>query len=224
MNRLLAIDTTTEACSVALATDAGTVARSATAGHRHSGMVLAMVEEVLAEADYRLATLSAIACCRGPGSFTGVRISVGVAQGLALGAGLGVIPVSTLATVARGACREHGVERVAVAMDARMGEVYWGCFWWSGQCLVPAAAERVCQPGMVSLPGEGAVWHGTGTGFSAHGEELGGILGERLVGTDPGRLPDAVDCLALAREAGTAPVSPEAVIPAYLRDRVAGGP
>ncbi|MDZ7809718.1 MAG: tRNA (adenosine(37)-N6)-threonylcarbamoyltransferase complex dimerization subunit type 1 TsaB [Arhodomonas sp.] len=224
MGRLLAIDTTTEACSVALDTDTGTIARSVTAGHRHSGMVLAMVEEVLAEAGCRLAALSAIVCCRGPGSFTGVRISVGVAQGLALGAGLGVIPVSTLATVARGACREHGVERVAVAMDARMGEVYWGCFRWGGQCLVPAAAERICRPGVVSLPEEGAVWHGAGTGFSAHGEELAGTLGERLSGTDPGRLPDAVDCLALARETGMVPVSPEEVTPAYLRDRVTGGP
>ena len=123
--RILAIDTATEACSVALWNDGTIKAHFELCPREHTQRILPMVEEILAAGDLTLTDIDALAFGRGPGSFTGVRIGIGIAQGLALGANLPMIGVSTLATMAQGAWRKNGATRVLAAIDARMGEVYW---------------------------------------------------------------------------------------------------
>ena len=123
--RILAIDTATEACSAALWNDGAQSAHFEICPREHTQRILPLVQEVLTESGTTLSELDALAFGRGPGSFTGVRIGIGIAQGLALGAELPMIGVSTLATMAQGAWRKTGATRVLAAIDARMGEVYW---------------------------------------------------------------------------------------------------
>src|ERR1700675_3866193 len=123
--RVLAVDTATEACSVALLSGDEVICRFAEGGLAHAQQVLGMVEAVLAEAEVSLSMLDGIAASIGPGAFTGVRISVAVAQGLAFGADLRVAAITTLEALAAQAL-EGGA--VMACLDARMGEVYWGCF------------------------------------------------------------------------------------------------
>ncbi|WCF13011.1 tRNA (adenosine(37)-N6)-threonylcarbamoyltransferase complex dimerization subunit type 1 TsaB [Edwardsiella piscicida] len=150
--RILAIDTATEACSVALWNNGESLALFEICPREHTQRILPMVQQILAEAGVTLAELDALAFGRGPGSFTGVRIGVGIAQGLALGAGLPMIGVSTLATMAQGAWRCTAASRVLSAIDARMGEVYWGEYCrdsdgvWHG-----SATEAVFNPQQVGV-------------------------------------------------------------------------
>src|SRR5208283_2224346 len=125
--RLLALDTATEACSVSLLTERGLTGRFAEVGRGHAERILGMVDEVLAEAGVGLSMLDGIAASVGPGAFTGVRICVSVAQGLAFGAGLPVVPITTLEALALKAM-QGGAQQALACLDARMGEVYWGCF------------------------------------------------------------------------------------------------
>lgn len=124
--RILAIDTATEACSVAVWNQGEIHALFELCPREHTQRILPMVQQVLAESGLALNQLDALAFGRGPGSFTGVRIGIGIAQGLALGADLPMLGISTLQTMAQGAWRVCGAERVLAAIDARMGEVYWG--------------------------------------------------------------------------------------------------
>ncbi|STV39481.1 metal-dependent protease molecular chaperone [Klebsiella pneumoniae subsp. ozaenae] len=123
--RILAIDTATEACSAALWNDGTLSAHFEICPANIPNVSWPLVQEVLTESGTTLSELDALAFGRGPGSFTGVRIGIGIAQGLALGAELPMIGVSTLATMAQGAWRKTGATRVLAAIDARMGEVYW---------------------------------------------------------------------------------------------------
>src|ERR1700693_6067923 len=125
--RVLALDTATEACSVALLTDAGLVGAWREVGRGHAEQILDMVDAVLSEAGIVLGMLDGIAASVGPGAFTGVRISVAVAQGLAFGADLPVVAVTTLEALALQAL-SGGADQAMACLDARMGEVYWGCF------------------------------------------------------------------------------------------------
>jgi tRNA threonylcarbamoyladenosine biosynthesis protein TsaB len=221
---ILALDSTTEACSVAVSTRDGLWADYQETARGHSAMLMGMVDEVMARAGLIRHELTVIAFCRGPGSFTGVRISAGVAQGLAMGLGIEVAPVSTLACIAGRAKREYGATRVLVAIDARMGEVYWGAFEiQSGDVVVPVMAEVVSDPAAVPVP-QGASWRGFGSGWSSYGEVLRARLAGCVDGEPVGLLPSAVDALPLARrlvEAGGT-VRPAEAQPVYLRDRVTG--
>ena len=125
---LLAVEAATDVCSVAVATNGGIVARHEHAPRRHAELVLQYCHEVLGEAGVKLSELDALVVGRGPGSFTGVRIAVAVAQGLALGANVPVAPVSTLATLAQNVFRQRGEAAVCAALDARMDEIYVGAF------------------------------------------------------------------------------------------------
>lgn len=220
--KLLAIDTATEACSVALLLEGEVHERYEVAPRRHAALVLPMVEALLSEAGLTLAALDAIAFGRGPGAFTGVRIAAGVVQGLALGADLPVLPVSTLTALAEGARRETGAQRIAAAIDARMDEVYWSCVVWEGEEWRSVIAECVVPPAAVSLP-PGDAWHGIGSGWEAYAEVLVPRFGGALSAWATA-LPRARDVAALgARDFVRGLARPaEQALPVYLRDRVVG--
>jgi tRNA threonylcarbamoyladenosine biosynthesis protein TsaB len=218
--KLLAIDTAGRACSVALEADGRVIERIETRARMHAATVLPMVEACLAEAGLSLPGLDGIAFGRGPGSFTGLRIAASVTQGLAFGADLGVAPVSSLAAAAAAARREHGWERVLVANDARMQEVYAGAYDTGPDGLPEAVmADALLAPSALAAPG-GGDWSGAGTAFSAW-PELAGDLG--LAACDPGLEPTARDLLGLAGallQRGEGVEAWEAV-PVYLREKVA---
>lgn len=221
---LLALDTSTEACSAALAHGGERIERYAVMPRGHAEHVLGMVHELLAEAGLALSAVDALAFGRGPGSFTGVRIGAGVAQGLAYAADLPVAPLSTLQLLAQGAYRRHGAERVLAALDARMGEVYWGAFVLGAEgCLEPVGDEAVLAPQAVRGPAAGA-WSGAGTGWGQYAEALSARCTAHLDRIEGEALPRALDALpqaALLHGAGRL-VSAQQALPVYLRDRVTG--
>lgn len=126
--KILIIDTSTEACSAALLVDGKVSGQFEVAPRSHTKLILPMIDTILADARIAVADLTAIAWGRGPGSFTGVRIGSGIMQGLALGSDKQVLPVSTLATMAQQAIEQHNAQHIMAAIDARMGEVYWGLY------------------------------------------------------------------------------------------------
>jgi tRNA threonylcarbamoyladenosine biosynthesis protein TsaB len=221
--KLLAIETGSDACSCALLMDETHLVRHRIAPRRHAELILAMVEELLAESGLELARLDALAFGRGPGSFTGVRVAAGVVQGLAFGADLPVAPVSSLQAVAQGAWREGGNARVLAAFDARMGEVYWGAYEVDERGLMTAAMDDLASPPeAVPVPG-GSGWLGAGEGWGAYAGVLAERIGGKLVGTEPDRLAHALDVAALgaAVHARGESVSADRALPVYVRDKVA---
>jgi tRNA threonylcarbamoyladenosine biosynthesis protein TsaB len=216
---LLAIDTATEACSVALCFDGRLFERFEVCPRDHTKKLLPFVQEVLQEAEISLSQLDAIVFGQGPGSFTGVRIGVSAAQGLAFGAGLPVIGVSTLQAMAQQAARLEDAKRVVAAIDARMGEVYLGLYQLHDGLMVQEGVERVISPG--AIVGEDDVSIAVGTGWQAYPEALAAcypnsMMNERIL------LPSARDMLDIAqyayREKNGLP--PEQAQPVYLRDKV----
>ena len=168
--KILAIDTATERCSVALRLGTLCVERAVDIARGHADLVLPMVEEVLREGGMALRELDGIAYGRGPGAFTGVRIAIGVVQGLAFGADLPTVGISNLAAVAQEAADQtrNAGSRILVCMDARMSEVYWGIFSIGENGLVKAEGdERVSRPGIVSAHDVSVL---AGTGFKAYSE------------------------------------------------------
>lgn len=228
---ILALDTATEACSVAVLVDASAEGRGGRiieafelAPRRHAELVLPMVESVLAEAGLELAAIDAIAVGRGPGAFTGVRLAIAMAQGLALGAGRPVVTVSTLATLAQGAVGRHAGpgDRILALIDARMGEVYAGSFVVDGEGLAVAAdEERVLAPAAITPPA-GPVFV-VGSGYAAYREPLTALSGVSVSGGDPEALPRAADLARLAARdlARGLAVDAADARPVYLRDKVA---
>jgi len=215
---LLAFETATEACSVAVLADGRVHERFEIAPRRHARLALPWAEALLAEAGLSRSQLDAIAVGRGPGAFTGVRLGVGLAQGVALALDLPVVPVSTLAALAAGA--PDG--RVLAAIDARMGEVYLGRFEVAQGRVVALGRECVARPEAVEVPGDGP-WYAVGTGFAAAEGLLQRRLDAVLASVEAQALPRAADVAhlgALALERGEA-VAPERLEPAYLRDNVA---
>ena len=221
--KLLAFETATEACSVALYLDGEVRERFEVAPRRHAELALPWAEGLLAEAGIARAQLDAVAVGRGPGAFTGVRLAIALAQGIALALDRPVVTVSTLAVLAAGAPAD-GPARILAAIDARMGEVYTGAFTRQGQDLSAIGAEQVLAPEAVVLPaGREGPWQGVGTGFAAAGGLLGERLGASLQRIDATALPRAADLarLAAAAYARGEALAPERVEPAYLRDNVA---
>lgn len=216
--KLLAIETSTEACSVAVYVDGAIVARHELAPRRHTQLVLPWADELLAEAGLRKSQLDAIAVGRGPGAFTGVRLAIAIVQGLALALDRPVLPVSTLAVLAMQGQGEH----VLASIDARMGEVYLGAFTRDDDGLVTADGyESILPPTQASAATR--PMYGVGTGFGAEHGALVASLGAGLQGFDAGALPRAADLALLAARAwhrGEAVVA-DLIEPAYLRDKVA---
>ncbi|MCE9847731.1 tRNA (adenosine(37)-N6)-threonylcarbamoyltransferase complex dimerization subunit type 1 TsaB [Aeromonas allosaccharophila] len=220
--KILAVDTATEACSAALLVGDKLFSRWEEAPRDHTRKILPMVQAVLDDAGISLSDLDAIAFGRGPGSFTGVRIGIGVAQGLAFGAGVPLIGISTLAAMAQGAYRLDGAEQVLTAIDARMNEVYFGRYELLDGRMQLVGDEVVSDPAaLVDVRGKqaGRVTC-VGTGFETYGEILSGLADELAVSQV--RFPAAEDMLPLARAAWLAgeAVPVEQATPVYLRDKV----
>lgn len=218
---VLAFETSTEACSVALHAGGRTLERFEVAPRRHAELALPWAEQLLAEAGLARAQLDAIAVGRGPGAFTGVRLGIGLAQGIALALDVPLLPVSTLQVLALRAPAD--APRVLATIDARMGEVYAAAYERRDGVLVAASDEVVRAPEAVTLPGADDGWHAVGTGLAAANGVLAERLAARLAGVDARALPHAADLLALALPAFARgeTVAPESIEPAYLRDNVA---
>jgi tRNA threonylcarbamoyladenosine biosynthesis protein TsaB len=220
--RILAIETSSAACSAALCLEGEVLERYVLAPRQHAALILPMIESVLAEADIGVRQLDAIAFGRGPGAFTGVRIAASIVQGIAFAAELPVVPVSTLAALAQGALRETGEMQALAALDARKDEVYWGCYRQSGETLVLQGSEMVCPPARAPQSGPGR-WVGAGSGWLAHGEALLQQCGGDVIRVLPDLEPRAGDVarLGLHEYLQGRAVTAEAAVPVYLRDNVA---
>ena len=216
--KLLSLDTSTEYCSVALLHDDELTHRETHAVQRHSELILPMIEALLRASGLALAQLDGIAFGAGPGSFTGVRIACGVAQGLALGAGLPVVPVGTLAALAQ----ESGASRVIACLDARMGEIYHAAYrlergHWT-QVVAPGVGPAQSAP---VLEGDG--WRGCGNGFAVYAEALALRYVGQLDGVAATLHPHArsVARLAMPVLAAGGGLPAEQAAPIYVRDKVA---
>jgi tRNA threonylcarbamoyladenosine biosynthesis protein TsaB len=216
--KLLALDTATETCTVALWLDGEMLERSEPGG-QHAERILPMVDALLAEAGLVLTQLDALVFGRGPGSFTGLRIGAGVAQGLAFGADIPVVPVSSLAALAQG----QDAARVLAAFDARMQQVYWGAYVRNAQGIVEVqGVEGVYAPQGIPVP-DGEGWVGAGPGWDAYHHALQPHLGQRLASWQQNCLPQArnLAVLGVAGFKSGAAITAEAALPIYIRDDVA---
>jgi tRNA threonylcarbamoyladenosine biosynthesis protein TsaB len=217
--KILAIDTSTELCSVALLVDDRVELRSELTERGHADLVLPMVDELLASTRIALMDLDGIAYGRGPGAFTGLRIAAGVTQGLAFGAGRPVVPVSSLAAVAEQVEILSG-DRVLVCNDARMGEIYWGIYERSASGIVAVGPEAVSAPDRVPL--DSGARHAAGNALTRHA-----ALAERLLGAgfkfrkETWPRADAIARLARPILADGGGLPPHEALPVYVRDDVA---
>jgi tRNA threonylcarbamoyladenosine biosynthesis protein TsaB len=197
--KLLAIDTATEACSAALNIDGVTTTKYEVAPRKHAELILTMVDELLTESSLSLTQLDALAFGRGPGAFTGVRIATGVIQGLSMSTDCPVVPVSTLAALAQGAISES--KQIACAIDARMGEVYWGLYQAGEDNIMQLVGEEiVCPPEATHIPASNG-WLGVGSGWETYENELQTRLAGSLSGFRPGDYPSAEAICTLAIDA-----------------------
>ena len=219
--KILAIETATEACSAALDIDDSCSHRYQVSPRRHTELILPMIDELLREADIQIKDLDAIAFGQGPGAFTGVRIAVGVTQGLAFAHDTPVIPISSLNALAQHYADEHS--HVAAAIDARMQEIYWGLFKKNDLGLMQKIAEeKVCSANEISRPSTGD-WFGAGSGWNTYAETLQSQFEQSLIGFNGEVFPSAMDIISLAKPAyleGKA-IPVEKAMPVYLRNKVA---
>ena len=216
--KLLALDTSTEACTVAVSIDGRAMERFSVGGN-HSEQILPMVHELLAESGTSLKELDAIVFGRGPGSFTGLRIAAGVTQGLAFGADRPVVPVSSLAALAQG----QNADRVLAAFDARMQQVYWGAYLRRPSGVVELSGEEVVlAPGDVPRP-ETIGWLGAGSGWDRYHQALLARVAGAVTDWRRNCHPHAVDVARLGEAALRAghTVAPDQATPIYIRDNVA---
>lgn len=222
--KILAFDTSTEWCSVALNIDGKLNSRTVQAGQKHSELLLPMVQDVLAEVGMTLAQLDALAIGQGPGSFTGLRIACGVAQGLAFGAGLPVIEVGTLQAMAAQTLAETTAPGVVVCLDARMNEVYAAVYRRSDSGVDEVVPPGLYAPTEAPLPAEIKGFVGCGSGFAAaYADLLHSRYGNRLSAIRSDLYPNAdwVARLAAGKWQAAEYVAAEAVEPLYIRDKVA---
>lgn len=223
--KLLALDTSSEGCSAALLVDGDISERFELAPRGHTRLLMPMVRELLLAQDLVPADLDALAFACGPGSFTGLRIATGVVQGLAWGLDIPVVPVSSLEAVALGAIETLDVPEnsgIAVAFDARMGEVYWGCFECRAGLPVLLGEEQVCPPANVTLPSGPDYWFGVGQGWQYRSGMPSAITGQ-VETVDEAlvlRASWVARLAAIGFRQGKA-VSAEQAQPVYIRDEVA---
>lgn len=217
--KILAIDTATEACSVALLADGSCQEIFEIIPRQHTERVLPMVNELLKEADLSLSQLDAIAFNSGPGSFTGVRVGTSVAQGLAFSHDLPVIAVSSLAALAQLAFREENRDNVLSAIDARMSELYWGCYQLDNDIMRLTGNEKVSPVNKVESKGK---WHCQGSGWDTFQTELSQSNTVNITSFSLERFPHAQDVAVLAADLYQQGkiLKAEDAIPTYIRDEV----
>lgn len=215
---LLAFDTSTEYLSLALLKGGETFTFDTNAGQTHSQIILPQIQTLLNTADMQLKDLHGIAFGAGPGSFTGVRIAAGVAQGLGFGTNLPVVGICTLQALAEAS----GAKKVIACLDARMGEVYYAAYE-----KMQDAWQAVLEPGLYkpdAVPAiQGSGWVGAGSGWQAYAGQLTATYGEQLQSIQAQLLPTASAILRLSQPvfaSGEAKVAAEAM-PIYIRNRVA---
>jgi tRNA threonylcarbamoyladenosine biosynthesis protein TsaB len=216
--KILALETSTQYCSAALWLDGEVRFDGCHAEQRHSQLILPMIDALLAQSGIKLAEFDAVAFGEGPGSFTGLRIACGVAQGLALGAGLPVIGIGTLLAIAQASQATHAL----CFLDARMGEIYAAAYRRAER-----EWETVFEPGLFSpatLPRLPAGdWVGCGSGFAVYADALRERYVTRVVDIKADLLPHAreIATLAAAELARGGAKPPEEALPLYIRDKVA---
>ncbi|HVN36322.1 MAG TPA: tRNA (adenosine(37)-N6)-threonylcarbamoyltransferase complex dimerization subunit type 1 TsaB [Casimicrobiaceae bacterium] len=218
--RILALDTSTDWCAVAAGDGARWHVREERAGRGHSERLVPMIDAALAEAGWSLSDLDGLAFGAGPGSFTGIRIGCGVAQGLAFGCAIRVIAVPTLAAIAQEAFRARGWQRVITCLDARMREVYAGSYARAGTEWREIAAPTVGPPQHLVPPATDGSWAGAGNGFSAY-PALATRLALTEVDASVRPTARAIGELALPRFVAGEGVPAAAALPLYVRHRVA---
>jgi len=222
MSRLLAVETATGACSAAMAWDGERRETLRIAPSRHAELLVPMVQELLAEHECRLEQLDALAFGSGPGSFTGLRIGIAVVQGLAFGAGLPVVPVSSLWALAS---RMDG-PRVLAGIDARMNQLYWNVYarTAAGTGLEALQTPRVSDPEGVALPGDGDSWLAGGSGCEAYLQRLPAAVAsrvERVRGVHPHALEVARIAEGIVAAGGA--IAPQQAAPEYVRNEITQG-
>jgi len=230
MSRILALDSSTEACSAALLNDDRVLQRYADAPRAHTRLLLPMVDELLAEANLRLEDLDAIAFGRGPGSFTGIRIATSMAQGLAFAVDKPLLAISTLAALAQGLSEIHpqsiNPDIILAAIDARMAEIYWAAYRLDADGLVSLCGEENLSPpaqinlkALSDLP-DNAIIYAAGSGWE-YADQI--PLHCRIRKCYPALLPNAIHIARLAARDfrnGLGQTAEDA-LPVYLRDKVA---
>ncbi|MBE9563532.1 MAG: tRNA (adenosine(37)-N6)-threonylcarbamoyltransferase complex dimerization subunit type 1 TsaB [Proteobacteria bacterium] len=217
--KILAIDTSTEACSCALHIDGEIKTRSQLAPQKHTKLILPMADELLAEAGIKPNQLDGLAVGKGPGSFTGLRIACGVAQGIAFAADIPVAPISSLATLAQATYIETGEKQILAVIDARMEEIYYGYYVLNKQLIMQyQIPDQITKPDSIELPSIGQ-WYGTGNGW-IYADILKNRLGTLLKNYQVEKYPQASAMIPLALEAfklGQV-VDAENLSPVYLRN------
>lgn len=216
--KLLAIETSTEACSAALSIEGEIFECFEIAPQRHTDLILGMIDQLLATANIRLNHLDVIAVGNGPGSFMGTRLAVGVAQGLAFGAGLPVVAISSLQALAQRAFRQFNYSHIAAAWDARMGEIYWGVYQQVDDFMLPMDQEHLSAPALIELP-DGMVWSLVGNAWQVYQTDLPAKLRIESHLLHPSAIA-VIELAAYYYSKGGA-VLPEQLEPQYLRQRVA---
>ena len=216
--KLLALDTSTHACSAALFIDGEICARFELTPKAHTKLLLPMIDSLFAEAGLNLTQLDALAFGAGPGSFTGLRIATGVVQGLAFGADLPVVPVSTLAALAQ----PFSPELAFVAMDARIGEIFWGVYQKNAEGFMELVGKEAVLPvSHITFPNQNAI--GIGSGWQVYKNELMERTQNLVSQIHSDVLPHASEIAKLGVygfKNGMA-VAAEFAQPVYLRDKVA---
>jgi len=220
MPKLLALDTSTDACSVALYLNGEVREDFRVIPRQHTKQLLPMIQTMLEEAGIKVTDLDAIAFGRGPGSFAGIRIATGVAQGLAFAAEIPLLPISTLESIALSKL-QTGETHVVAALDARMDEIYWAAYRSEAGLPIAVTPERVDAPANVALP-DGTLWCGAGSGWCYLADMPESVQASVTVSSEL-CYPTASTMLTLALRdfAEGKAVSPEQALPVYLRDDVA---
>lgn len=218
MMRILALETSTEYCSVALWQDGNIINHCELVGQRHSELLIGILDNLLHEAGVKISELDGIAFGAGPGSFTGVRIACGVTQGLALGADLPVVGVCTLQALAQAA----GHDKVIAALDARMGEIYHAVYEKQAGVWVTVCGPNLFLPQQAPQV-QGSGWFVTGSGFAMYRAVLGNRYAGQIIGSDTQAVPQASAIAELAAPLFAAGQGMDAAqaMPFYLRDKVA---